>query len=1220
MKKEYTLEEIKIIYSAEDFCERAKAISNTPAKAIGYVYAYLWEQYKGKPDEQDGTDEDPFGILLLLQWAEEGDEYSLSVLLVSAQNKDDEEVMRYWGEKAIENCCPKPCAVYMAFLMEHNIYPERMLAAYRWAACAEDDSLKASLSVAGPFFTIKYPESYEVRIAAIAADSEESELQEFLVQASKRKDYPVCFLIIFILRERGIAVDRNQLKEFCTLSETESYYYFLIGEKLPENKDFDERFIDGVRMNDLAKKTLGKGQKEFFVRVMYEYCEAVLDGIMDPMTVYALNAVMQREEYLDRISDAAVIVRAGYASAVKRGYRELMDSLLNVYRQLLLQDMLSHKNELPPLEKVPDKMRLKKALYHNVSAVYPVGECPGGSADFAGKQSVMVEPPAGEQNDKEEISAGKRDDASEDIAGEQKDKEEPAEEENGEKGNPVREQNDTEIKSCQPTFCGTESVPAGDLNNPENVLWNECSQMSEGVAMVEFEDGEAGEYVFLFPVSVGDRVSVNGLHIGKIGKVCKLGTCENSLELPEITAVVQKSSVSSESVQSSATEPYLKKRKITKKQSIIIVCAIALVVILLATLLPLCLRQDTSGLVIRNLKIDGNVITWDEAPDADSYMVVLDGARFDGQYYDPSDAKRKNVNSPNCELPFNEGESYRVSVSAVIEEGGHTYPYRVTYRYYGTVTFEYQPEYFTVTWKNIDGNNSSASKRLEPNQKFDFTYDNVDKGDPNDDTQMYCQGWFSDVALTKEVTEEFVLKQDITLYGKWQKDYLQMTDGVLVDVKTFSEEVSVPAAITAIDDYAFYGCGTLKRITIPSNVQTIGRYAFKDCTALEIVSISEGVQIVGERAFENCTALREIHIAQSVKSFGSAAFIGCENLENVYIKSIADWCLIGFEDFTGNPLSFAKNLYADGLITDLIVPETTDKIGDYAFSGFEGLRSILISDSVESIGIYAFSGCVNLTGVTVGRGVRSIGMRAFSECGSLKSIFIPDSVSEMGEYVFEKNNITVNCQAEAEPHEWDDDWDKAFWTVSSEYEVNVVWGAKDPDTLKTYVFHSNGGTEVDPLVDDAVYTCPVTTNGDMAFMGWYDNAALDGKAIAFPYTGQATEFYAKWETRDGSSFAKALILEINEFGSGWYIYTSTTEMYFMFTLPSSYTGAEVYSITVTDGSSIIGINVDYAVYDASGREINYFVSKGKYYLSNGETYYLCVSLREGTKINVSIEK
>ena len=1169
MKNTYTLSECKKIYENPAFLKKLKEISDAPAVTTESMYYTVHKSYKGDLKNLKGTDADPYGLLYIIEAAENGDDNAVNLALGSTkiaplEKEGKDGIIDYWGKKAITYRCSTSCATLNCLLHGTNAPEEIKFAAARWGM-ADSSPLGKLAGVQFLTFAEKYPDSFEGKSAMLTEQTNEVVLQDIFEEGLVQKDYPVCFYIAFLLRERGAILPLPKIFELCKNAEVESFYYLFSGEPMPDRIDRKVCRNECIHMDQYAKQAVRVMHKEIFLRAMFDYSVTYLGTNIEPFAATATHCISDRGAYETQAEDLGVVLQASYHSAKEVENEELMQNSEQGYRQIVMERLFSgHPMNIPGLKDAVDQERLRRAIYYN--------------------------------------------------------KEAPAEEENGEKGNPVREQNDTEIKSCQPTFCGTESVPAGDLNNPENVLWNECSQMSEGVAMVEFEDGEAGEYVFLFPVSVGDRVSVNGLHIGKIGKVCKLGTCENSLELPEITAVVQKSSVSSESVQSSATEPYLKKRKITKKQSIIIVCAIALVVILLATLLPLCLRQDTSGLVIRNLKIDGNVITWDEAPDADSYMVVLDGARFDGQYYDPSDAKRKNVNSPNCELPFNEGEPYRVSVSAVIEEGGHTYPYRVTYRYYGTVTFEYQPEYFTVTWKNIDGNNSSASKRLEPNQKFDFTYDNVDKGDPNDDTQMYCQGWFSDVALTKEVTEEFVLKQDITLYGKWQKDYLQMTDGVLVDVKTFSEEVSVPAAITAIDDYAFYGCGTLKRITIPSNVQTIGRYAFKDCTALEIVSISEGVQIVGERAFENCTALREIHIAQSVKSFGSAAFIGCENLENVYIKSIADWCLIGFEDFTGNPLSFAKNLYADGLITDLIVPETTDKIGDYAFSGFEGLRSILISDSVESIGIYAFSGCVNLTGVTVGRGVRSIGMRAFSECGSLKSIFIPDSVSEMGEYVFEKNNITVNCQAEAEPHEWDDDWDKAFWTVSSEYEVNVVWGAKDPDTLKTYVFHSNGGTEVDPLVDDAVYTCPVTTNGDMAFMGWYDNAALDGKAIAFPYTGQATEFYAKWETRDGSSFAKALILEINEFGSGWYIYTSTTEMYFMFTLPSSYTGAEVYSITVTDGSSIIGINVDYAVYDASGREINYFVSKGKYYLSNGETYYLRVSLREGTKINVSIEK
>ena len=45
-------------------------------------------------------------------------------------------------------------------------------------------------------------------------------------------------------------------------------------------------------------------------------------------------------------------------------------------------------------------------------------------------------------------------------------------------------------------------------------------------------------------------------------------------------------------------------------------------------------------------------------------------------------------------------------------------------------------------------------------------------------------------------------------------------------LKTSIEEVIVPASVTTIENYAFAGCTSLKKVTA-DNLQTIGRYAFR---------------------------------------------------------------------------------------------------------------------------------------------------------------------------------------------------------------------------------------------------------------------------------------------------------------------------------------------------------------------------------------------------------
>ena len=107
------------------------------------------------------------------------------------------------------------------------------------------------------------------------------------------------------------------------------------------------------------------------------------------------------------------------------------------------------------------------------------------------------------------------------------------------------------------------------------------------------------------------------------------------------------------------------------------------------------------------------------------------------------------------------------------------------------------------------------------------------------------------------------------------------------------------------------------------------------------------------------------------------------------------------------------------IIKTIIIPDTVEKIGDYAFGGLSALTSITIPDSVNSIGEQAFcnckslksitipcstgpdsfAGCDNLENVTFLDGATSI--EGFAYCKSLKSISLPASIIEIGWYTFE---------------------------------------------------------------------------------------------------------------------------------------------------------------------------------------------------------------------------
>jgi hypothetical protein len=59
---------------------------------------------------------------------------------------------------------------------------------------------------------------------------------------------------------------------------------------------------------------------------------------------------------------------------------------------------------------------------------------------------------------------------------------------------------------------------------------------------------------------------------------------------------------------------------------------------------------------------------------------------------------------------------------------------------------------------------------------------------------------------------------------------------------------------------------------------------------------------------------------------------------------------------------------------------------------------------------------------------------AFYQCEAMKEIFIPNSVTMIQNYAFAYCfNITIYCELERQPENWDPRWN---------YEFPVVWGSK----------------------------------------------------------------------------------------------------------------------------------------------------------------------------------
>ena len=181
--------------------------------------------------------------------------------------------------------------------------------------------------------------------------------------------------------------------------------------------------------------------------------------------------------------------------------------------------------------------------------------------------------------------------------------------------------------------------------------------------------------------------------------------------------------------------------------------------------------------------------------------------------------------------------------------------------------------------------------------------------------------------------------------------------------------VTIPNSVTTIGEDAFLVCNGLTSVTIPNSVITIGAYAFSSCKNLTSVILPTSVTSIGEAAFSYCRTLEGITIPASVTNIGYAAFSECSALTSIVVKQ-------------NNPKYDSRNN------CEAIIETATNTL-------IVGCKNTTFPNSVTSIGDYAFSGCNGLTSVSIPRSITSIGFRAFSNCTSLTSLSIPSSVTSI---------------------------------------------------------------------------------------------------------------------------------------------------------------------------------------------------------------------------------
>ena len=295
--------------------------------------------------------------------------------------------------------------------------------------------------------------------------------------------------------------------------------------------------------------------------------------------------------------------------------------------------------------------------------------------------------------------------------------------------------------------------------------------------------------------------------------------------------------------------------------------------------------------------------------------------------------------------------------------------------------------------------------------------------------------------------------------------------------------VNIGDSVTSIGNYAFYNCSGLTSVTvesgntvydsrgncnaiietstntliagcmntvIPNSVTSIGDAAFYNCSGLTLVTIPNSVTSIGEAAFAGCSGLTSVTIPNSVTSIGDSAFYYCSGLTSVQFnaENCADFSVDSYEN-----VPFCVPFYGCANISNFIFGGSVSRIPAYCCYGLSNLTVVIIPNSVNSIGSYAFSWCSGLTGtLTIPNSVTSIGGAAFYNCSDLISVTIGNSVNTIGSWAFKGCSALTGITSLAEiPPTLGTD---VFYGVSHTIPVHIPCGSME-SYQTTWSFFSN---------------------------------------------------------------------------------------------------------------------------------------------------------------------
>jgi len=230
----------------------------------------------------------------------------------------------------------------------------------------------------------------------------------------------------------------------------------------------------------------------------------------------------------------------------------------------------------------------------------------------------------------------------------------------------------------------------------------------------------------------------------------------------------------------------------------------------------------------------------------------------------------------------------------------------------------------------------------------------------------------NEVAVSGSSKSEVVIPNRIFYEGK---EYVVTTinRGAFYDRRDLVT-IQIGDSVRDIMNEAFSQCEGLEKVIFGKMVKIIGDQSFLWCSKIDSICIPDSVGAIGKSAFAGCTNLRYLEVGSKVSWFQASAFAQCQKLEHIIFKKplslqneytsyalyfsesafqnstgmkrvdiedLTAWCHTSGNGWPSSPLTYGPDLYLNGeLITNLVIPDDAQSIGNYAFQNCPSIISV----------------------------------------------------------------------------------------------------------------------------------------------------------------------------------------------------------------------------------------------------------------------------------------